>query len=109
MIFQGITPSFWGAICDVVGRRPVYITTLTVYVLPRLRSEIRTDDSMRDRYIVACIGLAHTEVYWLLVVLRCLQATGSASVIAIGGGTIGDIASPSERGGFMGAFSFGTM
>jgi MFS family permease len=27
MILQGISPSFFGAICDVLGRRPVYILT----------------------------------------------------------------------------------
>lgn len=30
MVFQGIMPTFWGAICDVRGRRPVYLATFTV-------------------------------------------------------------------------------
>lgn len=64
---------------------------------------------MPHSYIGASIGLANTHVYWLLVVLRCIQASGSASVIAIGSGTIGDLAPPAERGGFMGAFSLGPM
>lgn len=32
MVFQGIMPTFWGAICDVRGRRPVYLATFTVWV-----------------------------------------------------------------------------
>ncbi|GAA5888534.1 hypothetical protein JCM6882_008988 [Rhodosporidiobolus microsporus] len=90
MIFQGISPSFFGAICDVLGRRPVYILTFLVY-------------------LGACAGLANTHTYWLLLLLRCVQAAGSASVIAIGSGSIGDIAPPSERGMFMSIFGLGTM
>lgn len=35
---------------------------------------------------VSCVGLAlvPNNAYWLLMLLRCLQATGSASTIAIG-------------------------
>ncbi|GAA5986152.1 hypothetical protein JCM11641_004728 [Rhodosporidiobolus odoratus] len=90
MIFQGISPSFFGAICDVLGRRPVYIITFIIY-------------------LGACAGLANTHSYGLLVVLRCIQAAGSASVIAIGSGSIGDIAPPSERGLFMSIFGLGPM
>lgn len=30
MLFQGIAPSLWGAICDVLGRRPVYLVTFSM-------------------------------------------------------------------------------
>ncbi|GAA5998425.1 MFS transporter [Rhodotorula paludigena] len=90
MIFQGISPSFMGAICDVLGRRPVYILTFIIY-------------------LGACAGLANTHSYALLLVLRCIQAAGSASVIAIGSGSIGDIAPPAERGMFMALFGLGPM
>ena len=35
---------------------------------------------------VACVGLAlvPTNAYWLLMLLRCLQAAGSASTVALG-------------------------
>lgn len=35
---------------------------------------------------VTCIGLAviPTSAYWLLMVLRCIQAGGSASTVAVG-------------------------
>lgn len=70
MIFQAISPSFWSALADTRGRRPVYLSTMLVYIL-------------------ACIGLAITSSYTELLLLRMLQAFGASSVIAIGAGTIG--------------------
>jgi multidrug resistance protein len=90
MIFQGLSPSFWGSLADRYGRRPVYLSTLFVYM-------------------VSCIGLALSPNYWVLLVLRMLQAFGSSSVIAIGAGVVGDISTPCERGSYFGLFSMGQM
>lgn len=90
MIFQGLSPSLWGSLTDVVGRRPVYLLTMIVY-------------------IGACIGLAFTTNYAELIVFRCLQSTGSASTIAIGAGVIGDITQRKERGGYIGFYSAGAL
>lgn len=90
LIFQGIAPSLWGPISDVKGRRVAYCGTFIVF-------------------FAACIGLAETRDYATLVVLRCLQSTGSASTIAIGSGVIGDITTRAERGGFMGVFQAGLL
>lgn len=92
LIFQAITPSFFGALSDTYGRRPVYISTLTLY-------------------LGANIGLAlcPTSAYWLLLVLRAVQATGGSAVISIGSGTISDIAEPGERGKFMALFQGSSM
>jgi len=62
-----IAPMFWGTIADKVGRRPVFLACLLTLCL-------------------SCVGLARTptNAYWLLVILRCLQAAGSASTIALG-------------------------
>ncbi|KAI1372492.1 MFS general substrate transporter [Hypoxylon crocopeplum] len=90
LIFQGIAPSLWGPISDVKGRRIAYCCTFLVF-------------------LGACVGLAETKNYATLIVLRCLQSTGSASTIAIGSGVIGDITTRAERGGFMGIFQAGLL
>ena len=60
-------------------------------------------------FLGACIGLAETKNYPTLIVLRCLQSTGSASTIAIGSGVISDITTRAERGGYMGIFQVGLL
>ena len=88
--FLSIAPMFWGTLADHWGRRPIFLACMLVLSL-------------------ACVGLAlvPTNSYWLLMVLRCLQAAGSASTIALGAGVIGDIATRAERGGFFGLYSIG--
>ncbi|KAG8855703.1 hypothetical protein FRB96_006747 [Tulasnella sp. 330] len=92
LIFQAITPSFFGSMSDSFGRRPVYIGTMVLYM-------------------GANIGLAcmPTDAYWLLLVLRALQATGGSAVVSIGAGAVADVAEPRERGKFMSIFQCGAM
>jgi MFS family permease len=90
MVFQGLAPQIWSAIADVKGRRITYIVTFIIF-------------------FGACVGLAETKAYSQLLVLRCLQSTGSASTIAIGAGVIGDITKREERGGYMGIFQAGLL
>ncbi|KAK9458160.1 major facilitator superfamily domain-containing protein [Dipodascopsis uninucleata] len=90
MIMQGLAPTFWGTIADGIGRRPVYIFTLSVFV-------------------AANIALALQHNYAALLVLRMLQSFGSSSTVALAAGTIGDIARPAERGSYMGGVTAGTM
>lgn len=82
----------WGTLADRWGRRPMFMGCMLVLAL-------------------ACVGLGlvPTNAYWLLMVLRCLQAAGSASTIALGAGVIADIATRAERGGFFGLFILGPM
>ncbi|EIM87227.1 MFS general substrate transporter [Stereum hirsutum FP-91666 SS1] len=92
MILQGISPMFWATIADRIGRRPIFLACMIVLTL-------------------SCVGLAlvPTSDYWLLLVLRCIQAAGSASTIALGAGVVADIAVPAERGSFFGFFNIGPM
>ncbi|KAL1951425.1 hypothetical protein VTO73DRAFT_574 [Trametes versicolor] len=92
MVVQGISPMFWGTLSDRWGRRPMFIGCMIVLS-------------------VACVGLAlvPTNAYWLLMLLRCLQAAGSASTVALGAGVIADIAAPAERGSFFGMWNIGPM
>ena len=59
MIVSGITPAIVADLADVVGRRPVYLTTFLVY-------------------FVANIGLALQRSYPVLLVLRMLQSAGGS-------------------------------
>lgn len=90
LIFQGISPCFWGPLSDARGRRFAFFTIFLVY-------------------IGACIGLGKTKDYTTLMVLRCLQSAGSASTSAIGSGVIGDITTCADRGSFMGTFQAGFL
>ncbi|KAG2174712.1 hypothetical protein INT43_005770 [Umbelopsis isabellina] len=53
--------------------------------------------------------LANAPNYSALIVLRMLQAFGATSVIAVGAGCIGDIASPSQRGVYFSIYSAGPL
>ncbi|KLP06739.1 multidrug resistance protein [Fusarium fujikuroi] len=83
MIVQGIAPSLYGGISDARGRRITFIVALVVY-------------------LAANVSLSFTSNLAMLVVLRGLQAAGSAATISISTGVIADIAEPDERAGFMG-------
>jgi MFS family permease len=82
----------WGALADQIGRRPLFL--LCLFLLS-----------------ASCVGLAlvPTNAYWLLLVLRCFQAAGSASTVALAVGCMGDIATPAERGGFIGTSGIASL
>lgn len=86
LIFQGLSPMVWSVVADSLGRRQLYLIVLTISC-------------------GATLGLAITNSYKVVVVLRALQAVGSASTVALGAGVISDLIHASERGGFMGSFS----
>ncbi|KAL1760967.1 major facilitator superfamily domain-containing protein [Schizophyllum commune] len=90
MVLQGISPTFWGTLADRYGRRLSFIACLTLLAL-------------------SCVGLAltPTSAYWLLMLLRCVQAAGSASTVALAAGVIVDIAEPAERGTFFALCNLG--
>ena len=90
MIFQGLSPTIFGDLADMAGRRPAYIIGFIIY-------------------IGANIGLALQNSYAALLVLRCVQSMGSSGTIALGNGVIADIASSAERGTYMGWALAGPM
>lgn len=83
LVFQGVMPTFSSTFADTFGRRPVIMASMLVY-------------------IGACVALSQTNVYWLLAVLRCVQAAGIGPVIAISSGVSGDVCTAADRGGFVG-------
>lgn len=82
-IFQGVSPTYWAAISDTWGRRPVYICCALVY-------------------IAANISLAECKNYGSLLGLRILQAFGGASTVSLLGGVVGDLSTKKTRGHLMG-------
>lgn len=88
MIVSGITPAILGNAADNMGRRPIYILALSIY-------------------LVANIGLGAQSNYAALLVLRMVQSAGSSGTISLGYGIISDIASPNERGSYVGLFNIG--
>lgn len=90
MILQGLAPSFMGTFADSGGRRPAYILAFTIYT-------------------AANIGLALQNSYAALMVLRCVQSAGSSGTIAFGYGVVADIATPAERGSYVGPMAAGVM
>ncbi|KAH9898723.1 major facilitator superfamily transporter [Xylariomycetidae sp. FL2044] len=88
MIVSGITPAILGNAADKLGRRPIYIFALSVY-------------------LVANIGLALQNSYAALLVLRMVQSAGSSGTISLGYGVIADIAEPAERGFYVGVSLLG--
>jgi multidrug resistance protein len=87
LIASGIFPSLIGEAADTVGRRPVLIVTLLVYV-------------------AANVGLALQSSFGLLFFLRILQSAGISGSYAITYGVVGDLFTPAERGGYSGIVSF---
>ncbi|KFA64987.1 hypothetical protein S40285_09066 [Stachybotrys chlorohalonatus IBT 40285] len=92
LAMQGCSPMLWGPLSDRYGRRPLFLFCLLILIGSSLG-----------------LALCPTEAFWLLLLLRATQAGGCASMIALGAGTIGDIASVDERGGFFGIFNLGPM
>ncbi|KAI0191626.1 major facilitator superfamily domain-containing protein [Astrocystis sublimbata] len=83
MIVQAIAPMFVGSLADSAGRRPAYILCLVIY-------------------IGACIGCALAPNYAALLVLRALQAVGSASTVSICQAVVADVITSAERGSYVG-------
>jgi multidrug resistance protein len=90
MVLQGLAPAFLGTFADTCGRRPAYILAFTIYT-------------------AANIGLALQNSYAALMVLRCIQSAGSSGTVSFGYGVIADIATPVERGSYIGPMAAGVM
>lgn len=103
MVVSALAPSVMGDIADRVGRRPVFLLMLTIYV-------------------AANVGLAAQQSFAALFLLRMLQSAGSSGshchftarpllmlpgTISSSYAVIADIASPSERGLYVGVFLCG--
>ncbi|KAH6661994.1 major facilitator superfamily domain-containing protein [Halenospora varia] len=83
MVVSGIAPAIISDLADITGRRWVYILTLLIYCF-------------------ADVGLALQRSWPALLVLRMVQSLGISATISIAFGVVADIATPAERGSFVG-------
>ncbi|KAK0745317.1 major facilitator superfamily domain-containing protein [Apiosordaria backusii] len=90
MLAMSIFPLWWSSFSETLGRRTIYIISFTMFVVFSTLSAVSVNISM-------------------LVVMRILGGGASASVQAVGAGTIADIWEPAERGRAMGIFYLGPL
>ncbi|KAK2599452.1 hypothetical protein N8I77_011206 [Diaporthe amygdali] len=88
MIVSGIAPALLGNAADTLGRRPIYILVLVIY-------------------LGANIGLALQNSFPALLVLRMLQSAGSSGTISLGYGVLSDVTTPADRGSYVGIMLIG--
>ncbi|KAJ7628112.1 major facilitator superfamily domain-containing protein [Mycena rosella] len=72
-------PLFWSAISEVKGRKLVYVVSIAIFT-------------------AGSVVVALSKTIELVIVFRCIQATGSSAVMAIGAATLTDIFDPIECG-----------
>ncbi|KAK4164804.1 hypothetical protein QBC43DRAFT_43018 [Cladorrhinum sp. PSN259] len=90
MLAMSIFPLWWSSFSETLGRRTIYIISFTLFVVFSVLSAVSVNIAM-------------------LIVMRILGGGASASVQAVGAGTIADIWEASERGRAMGIFYLGPL
>jgi multidrug resistance protein len=84
LVFQAISPAFFGPLSDTLGRRPVFLLTFFVYC-------------------AASLGLAlNKQSYAALLLLRSLQSIGGSAVMSLAYAVVADVSVPAERGKILG-------
>lgn len=87
---MAIIPLWWSVLSELYGRRPVYLASLLLFLV--WNSVAAVSDSIA-----------------MFIVMRCLAGGASASVAAVGAGTIADLWEVERRGRAMGYFFLGPM
>ena len=87
---MAIFPLFWSSFSEINGRRTIYISSFLIYFVFNVLSAVSQSISM-------------------FLVMRILSGGASASVQAVGAGTIADIWDVKERGKAMGIFYLGPL
>jgi MFS family permease len=87
-IFQGLAPSVTAAFSDRFGRRPAYLICFVIN-------------------LGANLGLALQNDYTSLMVLRCLQSSGSSGTVALAQAVLDDLTTSEQRGKYIAYLSLG--
>ncbi|WYZ41641.1 hypothetical protein EsH8_V_000536 [Colletotrichum jinshuiense] len=90
MLAMAIFPLWWSAFSETLGRRTIYLLSFALFVVFSILSAVSVNISM-------------------LIVMRLFGGGASASVQAVGAGTIADIWEPRERGRAMSIFYLGPL
>ena len=90
MLSMAIFPLWWSSFSERLGRRTIYLTSFALFVL----------------FNCLC---AISDSIGMLIVMRMLSGGASASVQAVGAGTIADLWEVRERGRAMGIFYLGPL
>ncbi|GAD95593.1 MFS multidrug resistance transporter, putative [Paecilomyces variotii No. 5] len=90
MLSMSIFPLWWSSFSEALGRRTIYLVSFVLFAVFNVLSAVSTSIAM-------------------LIVFRMLSGGASASVQAVGAGTIADIWEPRERGRAMGIFYLGPL
>lgn len=90
MLAMAIFPLWWSSFSETLGRRTIYITSFTVFTV----------------FAILC---AISNSMGMLLAMRMLCGGASASVQAVGAGTIADFWESEERGNAMGYFYLGPL
>ncbi|KAE8309727.1 major facilitator superfamily domain-containing protein [Aspergillus transmontanensis] len=90
MLSMSIFPLWWSSFSEKLGRRTIYLVSFCLFVI----------------FNVLC---AISKSMAMLIVMRMLSGGASASVQAVGAGTIADLWESQERGRAMGIFYLGPL
>ncbi|KAA6414029.1 MAG: MFS multidrug resistance transporter [Lasallia pustulata] len=90
MLSMSIFPLWWSSFSETLGRRTIYLTSFSLFLLWNILSALSNSIAM-------------------LIVMRVLGGGAAASVQAVGAGTIADIWAVRERGQAMGIFYLGPL
>jgi len=90
MLCMSIFPLWWSSFSETLGRRTIYVVSFGLFLIFNVLSAVSVNIAM-------------------FVVMRILSGGASASVQAVGAGTIADIWAVKERGRAMGFFYLGPL
>ncbi|CAI7615302.1 unnamed protein product [Penicillium bialowiezense] len=90
MLAMSIFPLWWSSFSERLGRRTIYLASFALFV------------------VFNCLCAVSSSI-GMLIVMRMLSGGASASVQAVGAGTIADLWDTRERGRAMGIFYLGPL
>ncbi|KAM3551321.1 hypothetical protein MY1884_007776 [Beauveria asiatica] len=87
---MAIIPLWWSVLSEAYGRRPIYLVSFTLFLVCNSVAAVSTSIDM-------------------FIIMRFLAGGASASVAAVGAGTVADLWEVKRRGTAMGYFFLGPM